>query len=174
MPHGRPDIDTDGDLPDPIQWRDLKFQPDCVAATVRRRFWEGRTPGDVQVFNWPKDRHGWRPMATMDPFDQVAYRGLVGRNVNQSPLPLTRRLSSRAGSPPHRRTGGSNGTCADQGTARAWHSAVDPGVHEHARHLPGSGFNEEPPVRMPSRQVQGHRRVHRARDHPARGVTRSG
>ncbi len=98
------DIDRHGDLPDPIQWRDLRFQPDCVAATVRRRFSEARTPGDVQVFNWPKDRHGRRPMATMDPFDQVAYRALVGRNVNPIVASVDTNvvLSSRLAAPPPR------------------------------------------------------------------------
>jgi hypothetical protein len=75
------DLDPHGDLPDPIQWLDLTSQPEHVVDTVWRRFSEGQTPGNVQVFEWPKDRHGWRPMATMDPFDQIAYRALVGRNV---------------------------------------------------------------------------------------------
>lgn len=93
----------DIDLPDPIAWADLVAAGDTMAATVRRRLADGTSPGPVQILRWPKNRTGgWRQMATMDPFDLVTYRALVGRHalgldgaVDRSSV-----LSSRLAAPP--------------------------------------------------------------------------
>lgn len=74
-------IDPDGDLPDPIRFADLTHDPGRVADIVRRRSAQRWGPGVVSVLQWPKSRAGRRPMACMDPFDLVTYRGLVGRQA---------------------------------------------------------------------------------------------
>lgn len=74
-------IDNHGDLPDPIGFADLVHDPGRVADIVRRRSAQRRGPDAVSVLQWPKSRIGRRPMACMDPFDLVTYRGLVGRHA---------------------------------------------------------------------------------------------
>ena len=72
------------ELADPFDWADLVGVPETAAESIRDRMATGRTPASVEVFPWPKDREGFRPMAWMDPLDRTVYRALVGRLV----LPL--------------------------------------------------------------------------------------
>lgn len=70
-----------GEMADPMSWADLRAQPEATVATVAARVASGRTPRRGQVFPWPKEKGGYRPMAWLDPLDQLAYRGAVGRLV---------------------------------------------------------------------------------------------
>lgn len=69
------------ELPDPWGWVDFISNPDVTVAAVERRVLEGRTPLGAQMFKWPKEKGGWRPMAWLDPLDQIFYRAAVGRLV---------------------------------------------------------------------------------------------
>lgn len=71
----------DGEMPDPVGWADLTARPDATVAAVAERLAKGRTPRRGQVFRWPKEKGGYRPMAWIDPLDQMAYRATVGRLV---------------------------------------------------------------------------------------------
>lgn len=67
------------ELPDPIRWADLLHASDATVAVLARRLDEGRSPRGGEVLRWPKEKGGYRPMAWLDPFDQLAYHGVVGR-----------------------------------------------------------------------------------------------
>lgn len=71
-----------GDLPDPVGWVDLRSSDDATVAAIRHRLETRLTPQRGQVFRWPKEKGGYRPMAWIDPLDQLAYRGVVGRLVS--------------------------------------------------------------------------------------------
>lgn len=73
------DVATRAELADVAGWKDLTSQPDRTADAIGARLAAGATPGDVQVFPWPKDRKGYRAMAWLDPLDQVTNRALIGR-----------------------------------------------------------------------------------------------
>ncbi|MGZ4717320.1 MAG: hypothetical protein ACXWCB_11580 [Acidimicrobiales bacterium] len=49
-----------------------------MAAVVGRRVAERRI-GRPHKFDWPKESGGYRPMAWLDPFDQVLLRIAVGQ-----------------------------------------------------------------------------------------------
>src|SRR5690606_15143992 len=55
------------------------YASDATVAVLARRLEEGRSPRGGEVFRWPKEKGGYRPMAWLDPFDQLAYHGVVGR-----------------------------------------------------------------------------------------------
>jgi hypothetical protein len=67
------------ELPDPFAWADLRALPVASTRVIQARLRDGRTPSRGQVFPWPKEKGGSRPMAWLDPFDQMIYRGTVGR-----------------------------------------------------------------------------------------------
>lgn len=67
------------ELPDPVGWADLRHASDATVAVLERRLDEGRTPRGGEVFRWPKEKGGYRPMAWLDPYDQLAYHAVVGR-----------------------------------------------------------------------------------------------
>lgn len=69
------------ELSDPWKWQDLTARADETVAVVRRRVESNATPHRGQVFRWPKERGGYRPMAWLDPIDQIAYRAAVGQLV---------------------------------------------------------------------------------------------
>jgi len=95
------DIDGKGDLPDPVGFADLAARPDTVATMIQDRLRTGRTPLDAQVFRWPKNRKGFRPMAVVDPLDRVAYRAMIARHVEAIAATADRSvvLSSRLAKP---------------------------------------------------------------------------
>ena len=55
---------------------------------METRVHESRTPHRSHVFRWPKEGDGYRPLASLDPLDQIIYRSLVGRMV----VPVTANL----------------------------------------------------------------------------------
>jgi hypothetical protein len=63
---------SEGEMPDPVGWVDLTSRPDETVAAVVERLAKGRTPRRGQVFRWPKEKGGYRPMAWIDPLDQLA------------------------------------------------------------------------------------------------------
>jgi hypothetical protein len=90
------------ELADPVAWADLCADPDATAKVVRSRLDTGRTPHRGQVFRWPKEKGGYRPMAWLDPLDQTILRGIVGRlatpiaaSVDDSAV-LSARLTTRS------------------------------------------------------------------------------
>lgn len=79
-------------LPDPWQWQDLSTQEHQTQIAVETRVRESRTPHRSHVFRWPKEGDGYRPLAALDPLDQIIYRSLVGRMV----VPVTANLDPDA------------------------------------------------------------------------------
>lgn len=71
----------EGDLPDPWAWRDLAAHPEATATVIRTRISSERSPSRGRIIRWPKETGGWRPMAWLDPLDQITYRTHVGRVV---------------------------------------------------------------------------------------------
>lgn len=72
------------DIGDPFQWQDFTSASNDAIAVIQRRLVDGRTPRRGQVFRWPKEKgKEYRPMAWLDPVDQVIYRAAVGRVVHQ-------------------------------------------------------------------------------------------
>lgn len=93
----------DVELADPVAWVDLAAAPAATADVVRSRLDSGRTPHRGQVFRWPKEAGGYRPMAWLDPLDQLVYRATVGRLVQPVAASVDREsvLSARVvASPP--------------------------------------------------------------------------
>jgi Reverse transcriptase (RNA-dependent DNA polymerase) len=76
------------ELPDPLAWKDLAFAVDAAAAAITRRVDDDRSPARAQLFPWPKDSGGFRPMTWLDPLDQAAYHAIVGRFIE----PIERRI----------------------------------------------------------------------------------
>jgi hypothetical protein len=76
------EADAGGDIGDPFRWCDFAARPDATVAIVQRRLTEQRTPRHGHVFRWPKEKGAeYRPMAWLDPIDQLTYRASVGRLV---------------------------------------------------------------------------------------------
>lgn len=69
------------ELPDPNQWKDLVFARDACRDVAVRRLEMGRSPQRAQIFPWPKETGGTRPMAWLDPVDHAIYRATVGRLI---------------------------------------------------------------------------------------------
>lgn len=89
-------------LPDPHGWIDLCAQEDLTVDVVIDRLAEQRTPMQGHVIRWPKESEEYRPMAWIDPLDQVIYRALAGRllpMINAS-IKEDNVLSARLKSPP--------------------------------------------------------------------------
>lgn len=68
------------DIPDPIGFADLAHDTDRTFAVVQSRLADGSAFGDSAVFPLPKGTGtAWRPMTVLNPFDDLALRGIVGR-----------------------------------------------------------------------------------------------
>ncbi len=70
------------ELRDPWGWADLTGHPDATVHVVKHRIEVGRTPARAHVFRWPKEKAEYRPMAYLDPYDQIIFRGITGRLVD--------------------------------------------------------------------------------------------
>lgn len=76
-----PDAVERMDLDDPVAWADLQASADLTVDVAHRRVRSGKTPARAQVFRWPKEQSGWRPLAWLDPFDHLIYWAATGRLV---------------------------------------------------------------------------------------------
>ena len=70
-------------IADPLALRDLAAAPESSVDIAMARVVEGRSPTTSGTFCWPKDDGTERRMTYLDPFDEVIYRALVGRFVQQ-------------------------------------------------------------------------------------------
>ena len=95
-------LSGDCELSDPVAWADLLAHPEATTRAVQARLADGRSPHRGEVFRWPKEAGGYRPMAWLDPLDQMIYRGTVGRLLTPIAASVddTSVLSSRVVSQP--------------------------------------------------------------------------
>lgn len=71
------------DIGDPFKWQDYAGAFGSTVEVLHRRLDDGRTPRRGQVFRWPKEKGSeYRPMAWLDPIDQLIYRAAIGRVVH--------------------------------------------------------------------------------------------
>lgn len=78
------------DLPDPVGWDDITFDPAVTVGVIRGRLADGTAPAAVHCMPLPKPGgDGLRQLTVCDPFDDVVFRSLVGRVAADIDLALS-------------------------------------------------------------------------------------